>query len=90
MSLFWIRFRTKIAAKSIFRRLEVIHDPEHRHTNAALQFSLPIFMALHIVERINCHFWPNCAFFEKIYRDQSCLEFNCGEFSSKMKSLQPF
>ena len=26
-----MRFRTKIAAKSIFRRLEVIHDPELRH-----------------------------------------------------------
>ena len=28
------------AAKSLFRRLEVIHDIELRHTDAALQFSL--------------------------------------------------
>ena len=38
-------------------------------------------MALHIVERISCHFWPNSAFYEKNYRDQSCLELNCGQFT---------
>ena len=24
------------------------------------------------------------------YRDQSCLEFNCGQYSPNMKSLEPF
>ena len=42
----WIRFRTKIAARSIFHWLEVFHNPEPRHTDATLQFSLP---SIHLV-----------------------------------------
>ena len=42
------------------------------------------------------HFWTNTnylileGFYDKTFRNQSCLEFSSGYFGSKMKSVRPF